>query len=154
MNFRLPVRPADNGHLGLGAEDLLALFIEQGGFTADLQVAARAGALGQLNELLGVLRRVEEAAELFHLLAGHDRVSVALNGFGPLSERYLYGGQPAFPLGLVFLVCFLASASAALAVMPNTANVLMVISEQAFAFARVAGFFKVRYWCTTVSQIY
>ncbi|MCY1461565.1 hypothetical protein D9M71_792340 [compost metagenome] len=46
----------------------------------------------------------------------------------PLSLGQIQGGQPAFPLGLVVLVVFLASASATSAVMPKTANVLMVIS--------------------------
>lgn len=89
MNFRLPVRPTDNGHPGFGAEDLLALLVEQGGFAADLQVAAWAGFLGQLNELLGVLRGVEESAELLYLLAGHDGVGVALHCVIPLAGRQL-----------------------------------------------------------------
>lgn len=126
MNFWLPVCPTDDGHLGLGAEDPLALLVEQGGLAANLQVAACAGLLGQLNELLGVLRGVEEGAQLLHLLAGHDGVGVALHCLAPLAGRQLQGGQPAFPLGLVILVCFRASASAALAVMPKTAKVLIL----------------------------
>lgn len=89
MDFRLPVRPADDGHLGFWAEDFLALLIEQGGLAANLQIATRACALGKLDELLDVLRRVEEGAELLHLLAGHDGVSVALNSLGPFGESQL-----------------------------------------------------------------
>lgn len=126
MDLGLPVRPSDDGHLGLGADDRATLLVEECRLTADTQVAACAGTLGQVDELLGMLRGIEEGAELLHLLAGHDGVGVTLHGLIPFGERQLYGGgQFILPLGLVFLVCFLASASAALAVMPNTANVLM-----------------------------
>lgn len=59
MAFRCPVGPANEGHPGLGVEDLLALLIEQGCFAADLEVTAGAGTLGQLDELHGVLRGIE-----------------------------------------------------------------------------------------------
>src|SRR5690606_26375618 len=36
--FGCPVRPADNGHSGFRAEDLLALLVDQGSFAADLEV--------------------------------------------------------------------------------------------------------------------
>lgn len=46
VDLWLPIRPTDNGHLGLGADNLVALFVEQVGLAANLQVATRAGALG------------------------------------------------------------------------------------------------------------
>lgn len=69
-------------------------------------------------------------AQLLNLLAGHDLGCLLFNCLIPLSKGQLQGGggAPAFPLGLVVLVIFLASASATSAVMPKTANVLMVVS--------------------------
>lgn len=89
MAFGCPVRPADNGHSGLEAEDLLALLVQQGGFATDFDVAARAGFLGQLDELLGVLRCIKQGAELLHSLASHDCVGVPLRRFIPFAGREL-----------------------------------------------------------------
>lgn len=89
MAFGCPVRAADNGHSGLGAEDLLALLVEQGGFAPDLQVSAYAGLLGKLDELSGVGRGVEQGAELLHAVASHDCVGVPLHRFIPLAGREL-----------------------------------------------------------------
>lgn len=90
------VTPTDNGHLGLGAEDFFAILVEQGGLAANLQVAACAGLLGQVNELLGVLRGVEEGAELLHPLAGHDGVRIALHCLAPFAGRQFQGGSQPF----------------------------------------------------------
>lgn len=58
------------------------------------------------------------------MIASAFRCTASSHSLGESSR----GGQPAFPLGLVVLVFFLASAIAALAVMPNTAKVLTTVS--------------------------
>lgn len=42
VDFGLPVRPADNGHLGLGADDRAALLVDQCGLGADSKGAVGA----------------------------------------------------------------------------------------------------------------
>ena len=68
-------------------------------------------------------------ARLLHLFAGHDRCGALFNGLIPLGKGEPKGGGATFPLGLVVSLIFLASASATSAVMPKTANVLIVHSS-------------------------
>lgn len=70
-----------------------------------------------------------QLAQLLDLLAGHDRLNVALHRLFQLGECQAQGGQLILPLGFVVFVFFRAAASAAAAVMPNTADVLMGLSS-------------------------
>jgi len=124
--FQRPFSKPNLRRFRLRVDHWLTLGICKHGLCPDPQISARAGFPCQVNELLRVLRRVEQLAELLYLLAAEDSRSLLFHGLVPLSEcQFQGGGAPGFPLGLVVLVIFLASASATPAVMPKTANVLM-----------------------------
>ncbi|WP_053159076.1 hypothetical protein [Pseudomonas protegens] len=123
--FQRPFSKPNLRRFRLRVDHWLTLGICKHGLCPDPQISARAGFPCQVNELLRVLRRVEQLAELLYLLAVEYGRSLLVYGLIPFSECQFRGGAPAFPLGLVVLVIFLASASATPAVMPKTANVLM-----------------------------
>ena len=59
LPFWRPLRKSHAGRLCFGADDRLALGVHQHGLGPDLHVAAPQRFAGQLNELFGVLWRVE-----------------------------------------------------------------------------------------------
>lgn len=60
LPFWRPLRKSHAGSLCFGVDDRLALGVHQHGLGPDLHVAAPQGLAGQLNELFGVLRGIEE----------------------------------------------------------------------------------------------
>lgn len=119
-----PLRKPNPRRLSPRVYDRLALCIHQHGLGPDLHVAAPQGFAGQLNELLGVLRRVEHGRELANRtppiifsvrLATSSSHSASGTGSTPP------GAFGFFRVPAVFLR---ASVLATSRVIPNTAKVL------------------------------
>ena len=66
MLLRRPLRKPDFGCLRLRIDDRLALCVDQRALGLDPHVPAFASLAGKLNEVLCILRRVEERAELLY----------------------------------------------------------------------------------------
>ena len=125
-HFRYVIHPANLWRLCLLIDDWIAFSVGNGALRSDAERPALALPLGQLNELLGVLRGIEQRRELANRIPPPIICSV----FFSTSSSHSASGTGSTPPGAftflrVPLVRFLASACATSRVIPNTANVLI-----------------------------